>query len=111
MTSLTTFEQIMMKSRYLFPLIYVVVDACRLLFVSTLGKGSLVDTLMMPSGYLMQTVTLSIGAPRDPAVYAYFVGVGTILQMYLLGLVWEIFVDKIKQRRRTRVTAESIWLN
>lgn len=92
-----------MKRRYLFPFIYIVANACTLLIALNF---SLIYVLSVPSGFVMQNVTRTIGFPRDPVVFSYFVGVGTILQMYLLGLLWELLVwsvEKLFARRRVAV--------
>ena len=86
-----------MKRRYLFPLLYIVADALSMLFLHIAPVVPVfLSTLSVPSSYVMQIVSGTFGAPTDPAYFAYFVGVGTILQMFLLGVVWEILVDRIR---------------
>jgi len=90
------FTSITMKRRYLFPLVYIVADAFSLLFINFLGIPMLISSLSIPSGWVMVTISRTIGVPTDPTYFAYFVGVGTILQMFLVGLLWELSVDKIQ---------------
>ena len=102
-----------MKRRYLFPLVYIALDACLWLFASVRVPiidfpliPILISGLSIPSGFVMQFVTRTFGFPTDPAVFSYFVGLGTILQMYLLGLLWELLVSGVQRlvsRRRSAV--------
>ena len=92
-----------MKRRYLFPLVYIVVDAFALLFFNTAYEG---PSLSIPSIFVMRIVSRTIGIPTDPTYFAYLVGVGTILQMFLLGLALELLAGKIhKLLDRKRVIA------
>src|SRR5262249_15188142 len=94
-----------MKRRYLFPLLYIALDACLWLSPWTL----IAYVLSIPSIFVMMFITKTIGFPRDPAVFSYFVVVGTILQMYVLGLLWELLVWSVEKLvRRKRVAAASM---
>ena len=94
-----------MKRRYVFPLIYIVLDACLWLSPWTL----ITFGLSIPSVFAMQLVTRTTGYPRSWAVFSYFVVVGTILQMYVLGLLWELLVWSVtKLVRRGRTAAPSV---
>jgi hypothetical protein len=93
-----------MKSRYLFPLVYIVTDAISLLFINVPMVPILVSSLRLPSSFVLEIISRTIGVPTDPAYFAYLVGVGTILQIFLLGLLWGLSVDKIRKfSQRTRV--------
>jgi len=91
------FTSIEMKRRYLFPLIYILADAFSLLFINFPGIRMLISSLSIPSGWVMVTISRTIGIPTDPTYFAYFVGVGTILQMFLVGLLWELLVERIRK--------------
>jgi len=87
-----------MKRRYLFPLLYIVADASALLWLNVIPViPFLISSVSIPSGFVMQFISRTLHTPTDPTYFAYFVGVGTILQMFLLGLVWELLVDKIQK--------------
>jgi len=81
--------EIKMKSRYLFPLVYVVADAFSILFFPHMA---LLLSLSAPSGFVMRVVSKTLNAPTDPTYFGYVVGVGTILQMFLLGLLFELLL-------------------
>lgn len=69
----------------------------------------LISSLSLPSSFVMQFVSRTIHTPADPNYFAYLVGVGTILQMFLLGLVFEFLVDKIsKLLGRNRVAGKAL---
>lgn len=86
-----------MKRRYLFPLLYVIADAFAMLFLSVSPLiPSLISSISFPSSFILRIVSRILNAPSDPAYFAYFVGVGTILQMFLLGLVFELLANKIR---------------
>jgi hypothetical protein len=81
-----------------------VADAFSLLFFPAIPI--LMSSFSIPSSFVMRIVSRTIGIPSDPAYFAYFVVLGTILQMFLLGLAWELLVDKIsKLIYRNRVPA------
>ena len=85
-----------MKRRYLFPLLYIIADAFAMLWLNlTPIIPVLISSLSIPSSFVMRIVSRTLNASIDPTYFAYFVGAGTILQMFLIGLVWELFVDKI----------------
>ena len=85
-----------MKRRYLFPLLYIATDAFSMLFFNISHVIPVLISLpSVPSSFVMRIVSRTLNAPTDPAYFAYFVVMGTILQMFLLGLVWELLVDKI----------------
>lgn len=96
-----------MKRRYLFPLLYIIADASALLWLNAVPMiPFLITSLSAPSGFIMRIVSRTLNTPTDPAYFAYFVVMGTILQMFLLGLVWELLVDKIRKLlARKRVAA------
>lgn len=87
-----------MKRRYLLPLLYIVADALSMMFLNIAPVIPVfLATLSVPCGFVMGVVSRTFGVPTDPAYFAYFVGMGTILQMFLLGVVWELLVDKIRK--------------
>jgi hypothetical protein len=84
------------KRRYLFPLLYVLADASSILFLSSaFAVPPLLSALSVPSNLVMGMVSRTFGGPSDPIYFGYFVGAGTILQMFLLGYIWELLVEKV----------------
>ena len=88
--------KIRIKRRYLFPLLYVVVDAFSILLLD--GPPAIpvfISALSGPSIFLMRVVSRTFSGASDPACFAYFVVAGTILQMFVLGIAWELLVDRV----------------
>jgi len=95
-----------MKRRYLFPSLYIVADASSMLFIGVPAIPLLISSLSIPSSLVVGIVSRTIGVPADPTYFAYFVVMGTILQIFLLGLAWEFLVAKIQKLfDRKRVVA------
>lgn len=72
-------------------------DAISLLFLNVSPIiPFLISSLSAPSSFVMGIVSRTLNLPTDATYFAYFVGVGTIIQMFLLGLSWELLTGKIQ---------------
>jgi len=95
-----------MKRRYLFPLLYIVADASALLFINIPPIPLLISKLSIPSSFVMRIILKITGIPTDLTYVEYFVVLGAILQIFLLGLGWELLVNGIQKLvNRNRVAA------
>lgn len=96
----------------MFPLVYILVNSFAMIWFNVSPwNNHLASLISIPSSIIMQFVSRTFHTPTDPAYFAYFIGVGTILQMYLLGLGWEFLVgkaEKLFNRKRAAASPAEI---